>query len=167
MHWQRTDILEIPGRSSGRAFDRRSGFTLVEMMVAIVVIGITLTAAFSTIGYGYRTMETGRDYTRVAQILQSEMEDMRTLSWSQLEPLTSTTYQKITLNADFAAVFGDRYEAWLWVRNRVDASGVVLADQKEISIKVTWKDSNGILMSRSTTTWFTENGMHDYFYRSF
>ncbi len=143
-----------------RAAASRLGFTLVEAMVAMVVVGVVLTAAFSTVAQGVRTMERARDYTRVAQILQSEMEDLRTYSWADLETATTSGFVAVALAADFVEEYGDRYTVERWIRDRH-------SDQKEISVRVIWSDGRGGTITKMTTTWFTENGMNDYYYRSF
>lgn len=146
----------------------KSGFTLVEVMIAVVITGLVLTAAFGTVAQSLRTVELGRDYTRVAQIMQSEMEDLRTRSWADLEELQSDNewgssgiaIWQLTLSADFQAMFGDRYDVWCVLLDRE-------VDQKEIRIWVRWQNAQGDWINKITSTWFTENGLHDYYYRSF
>ncbi len=146
----------------------KSGFTLVEMMVAIVVLGMVLTAAFSTVAQALQTMETSRDYARVAQILQSEMEDLRTMSWSTLEAqeVADDGVVSIDLTTEFNEAFGSRYRAFRYIRDRVDG-GVTYTDQKEATIWVYWWDARGNFRIKQTVSWFTENGLYDYYYRSF
>jgi len=134
-------------------------------MVAIAVVGLVLAAAFANVGSSLRTMETARDYTRVAQILQSELEDVRTMSWADLEALQAATggdWELLDISAEFHEAFGTRYVTHRRVRNRDG-----LPDQKEIVIKVEWTNAHGVTVTKYTSSWFTENGMHDYFYRSF
>ena len=146
-----------------------SGFTLVEMMVALVFIGVVLVSAFATVNQGYHALETARDYTRVAQVLQSQMEDVRMFSWDELEQIHLTTsgdWVQVTLDEEFIELFGDRYRVWRAVDNRWEG-GVELTDQKEIRVSAWWQDSQGNAHNKIITTWFTKGGLHDYFYRSF
>lgn len=131
-------------------------------MVAVFITGLVLTAAFSTVAQALRTMETSRDYARVAQILQSEMEDLRTMSWSTLEAqqVADAGFVSIDLTAEFNAAFGARYRAYRWIWSKY-------SDQKEAIIWVQWEDARGITRTKRTVSWFTENGLHDYYYRSF
>lgn len=139
-----------------------SGFTLVEMMVAILVLGLVLAAAFATVGQALQTVEISRDYARVAQILQSEMEDLRTKSWSGLEARQTEDagVVSIDLASEFNESFGSRYRAFRYIQNRH-------ADQKQATIWVYWWDARGNFRIKQTVSWFTENGLHDYYYRSF
>lgn len=161
--------MDCPNHKTTVSLRRRrhknAGFTLVEMMVAIGIVGLVLAAAFSNVGGSLRTMETARDYTRVAQILQSELEDVRTMSWSDLETLQAATggdWEVMDISEEFHEAFGTRYETYRRVQARDG-----LSDQKEIVIRVDWTNAHGLTVSKYTSCWFTENGLHDYFYRSF
>ncbi len=140
----------------------KGGFSLVEMMVAMLVLGLVLTAAFSTVAQALKAVEISRDYARVAQILQSEMEDLRTMNWTQLEAeqAGTTWYVPIDLTTEFNEAFGARYKAYRWIRD-------LHSDQKEARVKVVWQDANGNTRIKRTVAWFTKNGLHDYYYRSF
>lgn len=138
------------------------GFTLVEIMIAILVLGLVLSAAFGTVTQALQTVETARDYARVAQILQSEMEDLRTKSWSALEAQQSADGGRVSidLTSEFNEAFGSRYRAYRLIENRH-------VDQKQATISVSWLDAHGNFRKKQTVSWFTKNGLHDYYYRSF
>lgn len=138
------------------------GFTLVEVMVAVVILGMILSTAFATVTQALQTVETSRDYARVAQILQSEMEDLKTMSWSTLSALQVADNGVVTidLTAEFNQAFGVRYRAFRYIENRY-------SDQKQATIWVYWWDARGNFRIKQTVSWFTENGLHDYYYRSF
>lgn len=131
-------------------------------MVAILVLGLVLSAAFSTVVQALHTVETARDYARVAQILQSEMEDLRTMSWTTLEAQQAADggIAPIDLTAEFNEAFGARYRAFRSIENRH-------VDQKQATIWVRWRDAHGKFQKKQTVSWFTKNGLHDYYYRSF
>ncbi|MDQ8201652.1 type II secretion system protein [Pelagicoccus sp. SDUM812003] len=149
---------------------RRRGFTLVEMMVGLVCVGIVLTAAFASATQTLRMQEVSRDYTRVAQILQSQLEDIRTWNWSDLETFQAETggnMQVVTLDGEFMDAFGSRYTCERQVRDRKDENGLTVSGQKEIVVKVTWQSNDGKVNTKSAACWYTEGGLHDYYYRSF
>ena len=158
------------GLSVGRsAFLSRRGFTLVELMVAMVCVGIVLVAAFTSAAQGRHMLEDARDMTRVGQILQSQMEDLRMLSWEDLEAAEAAAsggWAAMTLSREFVESYGEKYSIQRRIATRVDGA-TVYADQKEIMVKVTWEGPRGETHTRTTATWFTHGGMHDYLYRSF
>ncbi|MBK1879939.1 PulJ/GspJ family protein [Pelagicoccus mobilis] len=167
----RTTLNSRSLRRRSRPRSKRAGFTLVEMMVAMVVTGMVLTAAFGTINLSVKTMEKARDYARVAQILQSEMEDLRTLSYSNIEAMQTTAkvewegkfydgWTSIDLTSEFNEAFGNRYSAWVRVSDRS-------SNQKLVRVWVSWQRRDGSWQAKRTAAVFTENGLHDYYYRSF
>lgn len=114
-------------------------------------------------------VEGARDLTRVSQILQSEIEDLRMLSWSELTAQQASSggdWTAVALDSDFQALFGARYTVERKIAPRY-SGGVALLDQKQIEVRVTWIGMGGLSRSRKTATWFTEGGLHDYHYRSF
>jgi len=151
-------------RPRGLSRSKSEGFTLVEMMVAVVLIGLVLSASFGTLSLAFGTVERARDYTRVAQILQSEMEDLRTLSFASMEAQQTTDggIVEIDLDAEFTDAFGTKYRAWRWISAHEGR-----ANQKEVMIWVVWQRHDGSWQFRRTSALFTENGLHDYYYRSF
>lgn len=82
------------------------------------------------------------------------------MSWADLQAMSTSGFVAIDVAEDFETTYGDRYAVKRWVRDRV-------AGQKEISVLVEWEDGAGSVRSQMTSTWFTENGMNDYYYRSF
>ncbi|MDQ8186110.1 type II secretion system protein [Pelagicoccus sp. SDUM812002] len=147
---------------SGLFVKGEGGFTLVEVIMALMVLGLVLVAAFSTVTQALQTVETSRDYARVAQILQSEMEDLRTMSWSALEAQQTTDAGEVSidLTTEFNDAFGARYQAYRLIEDRH-------SNQKQATIRVEWNDARGNARAKQTVSWFTENGLHDYYYRSF
>lgn len=90
-------------------------------------------------------------------------------SWEDLEKkeaLSAGSWETVAPSAEFVAMFGNKYAVHRKISDRVDGA-VTLSDQKEILVKVTWENGRGIAFERSTATWFTKGGLHDYLYRSF
>ncbi len=67
------------------AIQSKDGFTLVEVIVSMFLMAIVFTAAFGTYFLGMRMVEDAREEIRASQIIQSELEAMRTLTWDDLE----------------------------------------------------------------------------------
>ena len=135
-----------------------TAFTLVEVMISVAVLGLVFASLAATLTQGHLIIENARDETRVAQILQSELEDMRAKAWSDIDAMASP--QQFTPQGNFVAAFFDRYTCERIINARK-------ADQKEIILTVTWIDNKNINHSRKYTTYYTKEGLNDYFYRSF
>ena len=143
-------------RESGNVLRSKDGFTLIEVAVAVTVLTIVFVGAFGALVAAHGLIETSRDQTRAAQILQSEFEEVRTMSWTGIYALPATaTYSP---SADFVNAFGDRYS----ITRRITTKH---ADQKEISVIVSWTGGNGTTKNLEYITWYTKDGFSDYYFR--
>src|SRR5947208_6006186 len=68
----------------------RSGFTLLEAMIASIILGLALTSVIAVASQCMRYLTDIRRTARSSQVLQQKMEDIRLLSWSQLQVLPAT-----------------------------------------------------------------------------
>src|SRR5262245_36548489 len=59
-------------------------FTLMEVMVAVAVIGVTFIALYAGLAHGYSTVQLARENLRATQILTEKMETIRLYNWDQL-----------------------------------------------------------------------------------
>lgn len=128
--------------------------------MAIVIIGITLTGVFAALGRSFDLIEDSRDSTRVSQIIQSELEDLRTLSWAEVSALPSS-YGWYTPNSSFSALFGTRYSCY---RQILAGLG---PDQFTMRVWVRWQNGDGLTRFDYFQTYYTKGGFNDYYYRSF
>ena len=74
---------------SGRNFSRRlqAGFTLVEMLIAITILGLLMTSAFGALRLGGKSWEQGIRYADNTEALRSSSDFLRR-QFAQLQPLT-------------------------------------------------------------------------------
>ena len=87
---RRLSSLLTRTRTSGLVSPKRlgvGGFTLVEVMVASTVLVFGIVTAVTTSQRGLQALDTARNLTAASQIMQSEMERIRLLSWTQLSTL--------------------------------------------------------------------------------
>src|SRR5262245_55634472 len=66
-----------PSRSQG-------GFSLVEVTIAMGVVGMAATALFSGFTSGFFTMQLARENLRATQVLLEKTETLRLYSWDQI-----------------------------------------------------------------------------------
>jgi len=76
----------------GRRPARRGseGFSLIEVMIAMVILGIMLMTLISVFVYGYNVIARSKQLAAATQICQSEIERIRGLSFDALSGLSST-----------------------------------------------------------------------------
>ena len=70
---------------------RRGGFTLVEMMVAVVILAVGLLGLASSAGYVVRQVGGGSMQTVAATVVQSRMEWLRSVPCDSVKKRTVTT----------------------------------------------------------------------------
>src|SRR3954470_6743869 len=93
-------------RDSAPHFARRSkvaGFTIVEVGITAMVLLLCLSSAIVTIGQGYKAVDNARYTTLAGQILQSQMEKLRMLTWAQLTDATSGPGASANFTADISS----------------------------------------------------------------
>lgn len=61
-----------------------SGFTLVEVMVGVLIMGVVLTSVFSGILYGNTEVQRSRENLRATQVVLEKMEGIRLYTFDQL-----------------------------------------------------------------------------------
>lgn len=148
------------GRSSGR---RTSGFTILEVAIAAFVMTVTISGAIVVLQTGFRALDNARNTTLSAQIIQSEMERIRLLSWTSVNALPAS--QGITLTDIFPSdtlttTMAGRFTA---TRTTADVTGKV-GEMKSITITVTWTGLDGLTHTRSSTGYYCKDGLYDYYY---
>lgn len=75
---------QLTKNPASRAVGGKDGFTLMEVMIATFLVLIVFAGGFGALAQGNRLIEISRDETRASQVLQSEVEDIRTYNWDSL-----------------------------------------------------------------------------------
>lgn len=135
-----------------------SGFTLVEVMISMVLILVILAGGFGALHQGNKLVEIARDETRASQVLQSEIEDLRTLDWDSLTALNAeSTYSP---QSSFTDAYANRYEIKRKITTRSSTA-------RKVTLEVSWTDNRGTEHMREYITLVAKDGLYDYYYRSF
>lgn len=153
----------LPGqKTSGKTARRKrtSAFTLVEVMMASVVLIFGICSCFGVIQQSFAALDTARNSTLAAQVMQSEIERLRLMNWTDLSALTGAN-QTVNVSNTFSsnAQMANKFTA-----NRTIAAADGRTDMMEITITVRWNGANGMQHTRSFMTRYSKNGLYDYFY---
>lgn len=143
-------------RNSLHASSPTPGFTLAEVVVSLAIMAVVFTAAFGSYFLGLRLLEDARHRLRASQIIQSEIERMRTLNWAAIQALPAST--AFTPEGEYVTQFADTYSA-----NR-QVNGLASTDQVILLVSVSWTNSRGLSSSESFSTVMTRGGLSDYLY---
>lgn len=146
-----TKINSLKGRR------RSAGFTLAEIAIATMVIGLVMASSMTGLRMGFALIETARYNTLASQILQSEMENLRLKNWSDIAALQDGNFE---MDPSFQ---GTQAEKFTTTRSVEDVSTSLC----KITLEVQWAAFNGATLSRRYVTFFSKDGLNDYYYRSF
>jgi len=129
-------------------------FTLLEVMVAMVVLTLGIATSFLVIQRGLQAVDTARNLTTAAQIMENEMERLRLKSWTQIQQLQAA--QDVTVPLE-SGISSDRFNCTRQIRD-------VKTDMKEILLTASWHGYDGRAHSARLITRYCRNGLNDYYY---
>src|SRR5437867_4223126 len=66
------------------------GFSILEAAIASVILGVVMVSVLAVASHCFRYLGDLRRTARSSQVLQQRMEDIRLMSWSQLQVVPST-----------------------------------------------------------------------------
>lgn len=153
-----------------RRLRRRGGFSLVEVIAATFVMLLAISSAILVMQSGFRSLDTARKTTLAAQIMQSEMERLRMLSWSRVQALIGTEPAQIDISTIFPQsteaekrILEEMKRTFTATRSATYLSGT---DDELIGIGITvaWKGIDGVPHTRTSNTRYCKNGLYNYYY---
>ncbi len=141
---------------------RRSqrGFTIIEVTMTTFIMAMAMSTSILTLMSGFKSIDVARNLTLSSQVLQSEMERLRLMSWTEIASLSPTE------TVDLGTVFTSDSQLaarFTLVRQIGDVSGKV-GEMKQITLAVSWTNATGRSLSRQFTTYYAKDGLYDYYY---
>lgn len=133
------------------------GFTLVEVIMSVFVLALVVTTAITTLQAAFMNLDSARNIETASRIMQCELEKERLLDWAQV---SSAAYQP-AIDASFLRnpEVAGRFSLARAVAVVPNRAGKIV----QVTLTTTWRTFDGRSQQRSTTTYFGENGLHDYF----
>jgi len=140
----------------GRFGTTRSGFTLLEAMIATMILGLALASVLAVLSQCARYLTDIRRTARASQILQQEMENLRlTNVWSGLVGLNGTT-------------FSDPNDTNHLYAGSIAQSNICLygttATVVEVTLTVTWTNQVNRVLTNSLSALVGNGGLNKYIY---
>ena len=158
-------------RARARRPGGRDAFTLVEVMVAATVLVLAITSSLLVVQQGMRALDTARYTTLAGQILQSQMEKLRLLTWTQLTNATSGPVAYTTFTPDLTSAataqinrFTAGGVAGKCSQSIVSAPSPFDTTMKIITLTAQWKGIDGTAHTLSYVTYYGKSGISDFFY---
>ena len=135
----------------------KRGFSLIEILISMTMFTLTMGGGLMGVRKGFEFVENARHYSNASQVLQSEVETLRTLNWADIDALLDDV--DIALDGKYNSDITNFYS----VSRKITDTGV---QKKEIEVTISWKDSSGREHSIQYNTFFTEGGINDYYQRT-
>ncbi|RXK55022.1 hypothetical protein ESB00_03740 [Oleiharenicola lentus] len=155
----------IPG-TTGPARLRRAreaGMTIAEVIMASCVMAFAITTSITVMQSGFTTIDTARGNTLASQILQSEIERIRLMSWAKVtDPDLMMGEHKVDLKEVFStnSELAGKFSLVRTVKDDSTRSGEAV----DIYLQVQWQSYDGRRHQRSFQTKYVKNGLYDYYY---
>jgi prepilin-type N-terminal cleavage/methylation domain-containing protein len=141
----------------GKRRFRQAGFSLVEVAIASLVIAIFIASILTTVTSGYAILDRSRETLRANQILQQELETVRTYNWTEM-----------TNSANFGTTNytdkGISYSVTRSVTNYYNSTNYSTNYMKKVTISVIWTNAPGKVITKDMTTLIVQSGLNDYIY---
>lgn len=157
-----------------RNLPNAKAFTLVEVILAVTIIGITAAGLMAAFTNSLFIMRMARENQRATQILMERAEALRVFSWTEItnppgpgvtnclptgfhDSYTPTNDSGDGLGAYYSGTITNTIPSW-------SGGASYLTNMREIDITVTWTNFNGALRTRTLTTYVARDGVQNYVY---
>jgi type II secretory pathway pseudopilin PulG len=133
-----------------------TAFTILEVMVAAIVLVFAVTSSITVMQRGFQSLETARNLTAAGQIMENEMENLRLQNWTQIQALQNAGQTTVAPDPSL----GPAATRFTCTRTISDLK----TDMKQITLTTTWNGSDGRPHTASYLTRYGKNGLNDYYY---
>ena len=131
----------------------------MEVMMASFIMALGISTSIIAMQASFKQIDLARGTTLASQIIQSEMERIRLMSWTKVAALpASATFDGTSFFS--TSTVAATYEVTRSVVDDATRPGEV----KNISVAVRWQTSDGRWHRRTFTAIYAKNGLYDYYY---
>jgi Tfp pilus assembly protein PilV len=137
---------------------RCAGFSIPEVALAACVMALGIATAITAIQMGFRTLDVARGTTLASQILQSEIERVRMMSWTSIDALPASDAVDLSTMFTSSPALAASYTVTETVTD------VIAGEMRQILVSAEWNSYDGRSHQLSMMTYYTKNGLYDYNY---
>ena len=143
---------------------RESGFSLVDVVMAVAVLGIMAGGIFGSFRYGFFTLQLVRENQRATQILLEHVETIRLYSWDQINSngFVPLTFTNVYDPQGASGSQGVTYSGNLSIDPCALTSSYAV-NLRQLTVTLNWNTRN-IPHTRSLTTYISKDGIQNYVY---
>lgn len=128
------------------------------MAAGVMALGVA--TSITAIQIGLKSTGTARDTTLVSQILQSEIERIRMMSWNTVSALPASDTVDISTIFSADTHIAERFELTRTISLDTTRSSEVAT----IDLAIAWRSFDGIAHRRTFQSKYVKNGLYDYYY---
>ena len=142
----------------------QQAFTLIDVMIAVLVIGLMFVTLYLGFTQGFGVIQLARENLRATQVLQEKMETIRLYTWEQVN---SNGFVAPKFEAPFYPVGtqgagGLTYYGQVTITNP-PVSESYAGDLRLVTVQVNWNSGN-VNRQREMRTMISRYGLHNYIY---
>ena len=145
-----------------------SAFTLAEVMVACLLLGILVLSLFGAFSSGISVVQDARENMRATQIMVQKMETIRLYTWSQVTNTALAPTNFMALYDPTATNSGTTYRGAYRVSPAPDTIPSAYRDKmRQVTVTLNWSTQNGRRVrahSREMQSFVARSGMQNYVY---
>ena len=134
----------------------REGFTLLEAMIATMILGLVLASVLAVVSQCARYLTDIRRTARASQVLQQEMEYVRLLDWSTLQSLTNTFSDP----SDSKHIYMGTIAKSAYSSSNFGTTTTV----EEVTLTVSWTNQVNRVLTNTLTTLVGNGGLNKYIF---
>ncbi len=142
--------------------------TIVEVVVATVIIAIAGAGVITSINYGLLIMQMARENARASQIMLERLESVRLYNWSEVTNAgyVPTTFTDVYDPQSPTNAQGAVYSGTLTVADPVFSSSTpsYSSSMRQFTVTLQWNTNGKVPHTRSLTTYVAKDGLQNYVY---
>jgi prepilin-type N-terminal cleavage/methylation domain-containing protein len=144
-------------------------FTLMETMVAILLIGLLVVGLLSGMNFAVRTVQLAREEFSATQIMVEKLDTIRLYSWEKLNTpgYIPATFQLAIYPSESGSTTVDTGTAPYFNGTvTIASSGLTesyASDVKQVTVTMSWQN-RGLLRTRSMSTYVARYGLQNFVY---
>jgi prepilin-type N-terminal cleavage/methylation domain-containing protein len=149
----------------------QKGFTLIEVMLAVVIAAVIFAAVGYGLTTGYRIVQISREEMRANQICLSRMEGIRLCRWdtqlfaTNIVPHTFTDYfYPVGLASETNAFVVYHGTVTLNTNFTLSPNPSYISNLCKVTVQVTWTTKNNLVQTQTVSTLISKNGVQNYIF---
>ena len=148
-----------PPKPKGFPKPSRRGFSLLEVVFAMAVLTLGLTATLMTLQLGMRSLDFARRNTVATQALQNEAERLRLMKWDEISALPPEGEVDLATTFGPNAIPGGALRILRRIEDMPDMPGM-----KVILLEASWTGVDGRSHQAHGRIDYARGGINDYYY---